>query len=630
MNGIAYPFDLLQNEDKLHLFQNIKAKIYGQNDAQISIEPIHGSLFITNIRICWFNFPKKIEELSPQERQLVETIQDKHGQKKELWQQLNLNGKSFMFLYSRLLSHGLQGNKLRCFIGELEAEDDIYVQQNKNTGLEDFLEQENPVNIVNLEGGKYQIEFDLQLLDKQTQDEIFDLVTEYSINQKESNDSEEKNQKEMNDEKINTKNDKFSQGNKAIKNIYKIIKPPNCKRLLLRPNGNIIINYVEQGDYLIFRKTQLYVNSQNFISIPVDFEQTNQTVYEGGIDGIHFLPYGKGLFRNKYCQFDGQFKDGFASDFCTIELNQQKCKIQCQYQWGQRHGVYEEESDNYSIECYYQNNLKEGKFIQKQKKGDNQNVIQEKYQYYKNGTIITKKEYNKNEYQKNINQKTTRYLLTHQEFTISNNIFKGFNYGEWLNQLCVDYYLQLVIDYYKLAQGQSIKLLNTIECQEIFSSLITTKESKVVIFPQLMEINLKLSEIDKLIFIMNVDRSHFLVLVYQNEYLYMLNSLNNKLDQVILDQVAKIFPKLKRAEKGKEKMKIVNVAQQTNTFDCGIHSIYNTILQYKYFNKNVDEIEYQVTKKMMEKFRIHIKNVLINDYAHILPQISDSKQNHRF
>ncbi|CAD8190063.1 unnamed protein product [Paramecium pentaurelia] len=630
MNGIAYPFDLLQIEDKLHLFQNIKAKIYGQNDAQISIEPIHGSLFITNIRICWFNFPKKIEELSPQERQLVETIQDKHGQKKELWQQLNLNGKSFMFLYSRLLSHGLQGNKLRCFIGELEAEDDIYVQQNKNTGLEDFLEQENPVNIVDLEGGKYQIEFDLQLLDKETQDEIFDLVTEYSINQKESNDSEEKNQKEMNDEKINTKNDKFSQGNKAIKNIYKIIKPPNCKRLLLRPNGNIIINYVEQGDYLIFRKTQLYVNSQNFISIPIDFEQTNQTVYEGGIDGIHFLPYGKGLFRNRYCQFDGQFKDGFAFEFCTIESNQQKCKIQCQYQWGQRHGVYEEESDNYSIQCFYQNNLKEGKFIQKQKMGDKQNSIQEKFQYYKNGTIITKKEFNKNDYQKNISQKTTRYLLTHQEFTISNNIFKGFNYGEWLNQLCVDYYLQLVIDYYKLAKGQSIKLLNTIECQEIFSSLITTKESKVVIFPQLMEIYLQLSEIDKLIFIMNVDRSHFLVLVYQNEYLYMLNSLNNKLDQVILDQVAKIFPKLKRAEKGKEKMKIVNVAQQTNTFDCGIHSIYNTILQYKYFNKNVDEIEYQATKKMMEKLRIHIKNVLINDYAHILPQISDSKQNHRF
>lgn len=45
-----------------------------------------------------------------------------------------------MFLYSRLLSHGLQGNKLRCFIGELEAEDDIYVQQCKTTGLEDFLE----------------------------------------------------------------------------------------------------------------------------------------------------------------------------------------------------------------------------------------------------------------------------------------------------------------------------------------------------------------------------------------------------------------------------------------------------------------------------------------------------------
>ncbi|CAD8191653.1 unnamed protein product [Paramecium octaurelia] len=193
MNGIAYPFDLLQNEEKLHLFQNIKAKIYGQNDAQISLEPIPGSLFITNVRICWFNFPKKMEELSPQERQLVETIQVKHGQKKELWQSLNLNGKSFMFIYPRLLSHGLQGNKLRCFIGELEAEEDVYIQQSKSTGLEDFLEQDNPVNIVDLERGKYQIEFDLQLLDKQTQDEIFDLVTEYSINQQDSSDSEQSN-----------------------------------------------------------------------------------------------------------------------------------------------------------------------------------------------------------------------------------------------------------------------------------------------------------------------------------------------------------------------------------------------------------------------------------------------------
>ncbi|CAD8124175.1 unnamed protein product [Paramecium sonneborni] len=191
MNGIAYPFDLLQNEDKLHLFQNIKAKIYGQNDAQISIEPINGSLFITNIRLCWFNFPKKIEELNPQERQLVETIQTKHGQKKELWQQLNLNGKSFMFIYSRLLSHGLQANKFRCFIGELEAEEDLYAQQTKSTGLEDFLEQQNPANIVDLEKGKYQIEFDLQFLDIQTQNEIFDLVTEYSIIQDDPNDSDQ-------------------------------------------------------------------------------------------------------------------------------------------------------------------------------------------------------------------------------------------------------------------------------------------------------------------------------------------------------------------------------------------------------------------------------------------------------
>lgn len=66
--NLAYPFNRLENEEKFYLYENIKVKIVGQNNTEISIEPLFGNILITNYRLCWFNFPKKIEELTIQEK----------------------------------------------------------------------------------------------------------------------------------------------------------------------------------------------------------------------------------------------------------------------------------------------------------------------------------------------------------------------------------------------------------------------------------------------------------------------------------------------------------------------------------------------------------------------------------
>ncbi|CAD8191655.1 unnamed protein product [Paramecium octaurelia] len=433
----------------------------------------------------------------------------------------------------------------------------------------------------------------------------------------------------MTDDRNNNQAKIYDRQGQIRKTMYKVIKRINpdqqCKRLILRPNGNIIINNVDQGEFALLRDSKLYVNCQNFISIPKDFEETEFTVYEGDIDGFHFLPYGKGVFKSKTERFEGFFADGFACDLCTLEKSQLSSKIKCYYSWGQKHGKYEEENNNQLIQGFFENDLKQGLFTEKQKTAGKQ-----EYKYYKNGIMQNFDGQTYDNQQKKLST-TTRYLFNHQDYSINNFTFKGLYYGEWLNQLIVDYYLQLVIDYYKDSLAESIYHLNTIECQDIFSSQMIAKDSKPIIPPKLLEINCLISDIKKLIFIMNVDRVHFLVLVCQNQQLFLLNSQKNILqDKIILQKVVKIIPSISKAKNNSEKLKIVEVGQQHNNFDCGIHSIYNTLLQYKYCDKKVNEIDYQATKKMMEKLRIHVKNVLINDYAHLLPQISDSKQNHRY
>ncbi|CAD8124174.1 unnamed protein product [Paramecium sonneborni] len=418
----------------------------------------------------------------------------------------------------------------------------------------------------------------------------------------------------------------FQQKHSIQKQMYKIKTPSNCQKLLLRPNGNIIIVSVIKGDFTILQDCKLFINCKNYISIPRDFPEDDQTTYKGGLDGNHFLPYGYGTFENQSGIFKGNFKDGFAFGSCVFELKQKNYRQECVYQWGQKHGQCTEINEQFKSIGLYENNLKHGIFVIKDLNTQNRSE-QERKEFYRNGIMRNIGETKNNQYR--LQQQTTRYLLYHKDYSITNFSFKGFNYGEWLNQLGLDYYLQLVDDYYKVTHNKLVCLINTVECQDIFTSLITSKDYKASILPKLLEVNVLLSEIKKLIFVMNVDRGHFLLLVYQNSFLYILNSIRNKQDDIILDRVAKIFPQFQNQSQNNKKLSIP-IPQQNNGFDCGIHTIFNTLLQYKYIDKDVNQIDYTTNNKIMEQLRKHVKNVLLDDYAHIIPQFSNNKSNHRY
>lgn len=60
-----------------------------------------------------------------------------------------------MFRYKELVSHGLQGGTLVCFLGSYEEE--MEIEDDEQTGVQELLEQTDPAEIVSLEKGEYQV-----------------------------------------------------------------------------------------------------------------------------------------------------------------------------------------------------------------------------------------------------------------------------------------------------------------------------------------------------------------------------------------------------------------------------------------------------------------------------------------
>ncbi|KAM3139385.1 hypothetical protein pb186bvf_008605 [Paramecium bursaria] len=173
MDQFAYPFNPLPDEERFHLFHNIHAKIEA-NDTDIKLEPIAGSILITNERVAWFTTPR---DLTEDEKGFIQTFDNQHGQQEKSFTVLNHKGKSFMFKYNDLVSHGLQGQKLFCFLGSAEEMELEGIQQQS---IQEITQQQDPADIVQVEGGTYKIEFDLKELPKEEQENLFQVLSEYA------------------------------------------------------------------------------------------------------------------------------------------------------------------------------------------------------------------------------------------------------------------------------------------------------------------------------------------------------------------------------------------------------------------------------------------------------------------
>ncbi|CAK67039.1 unnamed protein product (macronuclear) [Paramecium tetraurelia] len=384
-----------------------------------------------------------------------------------------------------------------------------------------------------------------------------------------------------------------------------IFKVKIGQSLILRPGGNIfILPTIMENQLPLGYQCLLYINQIGYMPIPQDFLY-DRSVYRGGLDRDTFLPNGRGEIQSKTStKFIGQFKEGFADGRCNIDNDD----IMFHYSWGWKHGPFEEKVQNCKTTGFFKNNLMHGevKSITEQ-----DSVTDTKIMYYYNNVRV---EYPPQDYPK---QQTTRYLFMHKEFSINNYLFLGLRECNWINQLLIDYYLELIQDYFRVMNPDNqIFLINTITSQDIFSSVISCSSSDISIPKKIQELILK-NAFNRLIIILNVDRSHFVTLVFQNNTLYMLNSMNY-CDEMILEKVSFLFLHL-HLEKQIER-RILTVPQQENGHDCGLYSIFNVLLQYINVNTPVDQIDYNIeTPERIAYLRQHLRNVLLNDYSHLIP-----------
>ncbi|CAK78079.1 unnamed protein product (macronuclear) [Paramecium tetraurelia] len=377
---------------------------------------------------------------------------------------------------------------------------------------------------------------------------------------------------------------------------------------ILRPSGDLIKLPKISNDKYNFNHTYIYISTRIPFCNP-NLGDLDQTVfrYTGSIDQQTFLPNGQGVLDcDETFQFQCKFVDGLATGKGCLDLKFQKQKFEGQFQNGLKHGESITSNPNQTITTgYYQNNMKQGIFINKIQNGS---IVKEIY--YKNDLTVKQKDECK------FDEKTicTRYLVNHKDISINNHFFSGLTEEKWINQLLVDYYLRLLSDYYKTSSKAQIYLFNTSQSQDLFTSQISLVDQKSLKVPQKHEqvIN-DFQKYNKIIFILNADQVHFLVLVYQNKSLYMLNSYATQNDQKILQAVGSIFPIQLNLQQ-------IQVEQQQNTYDCSLYSIYNVMLQYKYYNLDVEKIDYRVSYKYIKKLRLHLKNIISNDYAHIILQ----------
>ncbi|CAD8078325.1 unnamed protein product [Paramecium sonneborni] len=173
-NEIQYPFQPMLSEDQFHLFEDVKVKLIGQNGKEIEFLQNSGNLLITNERLCWYSLLQNNESSLTNEQ----IQQEKQNEKIEGNGSLvsNIKGKSFMFNYETLVSHGQQGDQFMCFLGSQE-EEEMELEEEQEALIE-LVQQQNPAEIVNLGKGEYQIYFDLSKLSKETQIKINDIFTE--------------------------------------------------------------------------------------------------------------------------------------------------------------------------------------------------------------------------------------------------------------------------------------------------------------------------------------------------------------------------------------------------------------------------------------------------------------------
>ncbi|CAD8135038.1 unnamed protein product [Paramecium pentaurelia] len=403
--------------------------------------------------------------------------------------------------------------------------------------------------------------------------------------------------------------------------LCKVIYGQNTKKIILLENGSIVTGNIwisYQDQYLIPLSVSLYTHVEYFnqgiehMNEDQLFRKDVVLSYLGPVNN-HFNPnvskaqyelniLGK-LTQNREgqnYQYEGCFNDGFFDGQGKLYIAN-NLQYKGEYRVGMKHGEgIELYHKDYYLEGNYECGRKNGVFRLTQKIADKiwQVKQQEPQKLYKNGIEVN----NQNQgYQFELKKKSSlapsRILLNYGEYGINNFQLKSLQPGRWLNSSIIDIVIgQILILRFKIMDkinnDYNTVFINCNLFQDIFGSLVTKGDGiQTQIFQQIIDSQKKQNKTFRFVFYFNLDRGHFLSVVYENKKLYLIDSMKDKKEN-LLYQMKKLLNSFNFQVEGD--WQDFQVSQQNNSYDCGVYTIY-------YISQIIKNIDQSIPKMIQNK-----------------------------
>ncbi|CAK58262.1 unnamed protein product (macronuclear) [Paramecium tetraurelia] len=447
--------------------------------------------------------------------------------------------------------------------------------------------------------------------------------------------------------------------------MVKIAYKEGSQSLFLQPNGNIVkgkVWFPYNSPHLcpLWLSSKFEILSSYFNNnLNADLRKYCGLVSYSGPVNDYFEPHTydfdnetEGIMKtlSDETTYKGGFKNGLIDGTNRVYNNASTLLYYGGYKIGQKHG------EGYSLEYYsqqnqptymkgqYESNLKQGLFVnhilvdgsKREKQFQKQGSIQE---YYKNGIKHDRLPADIQQYK--ASQNPSCYLLNFNEYGINNFQLASLRPGGWINSSVIDILLKqllfLVNNSNLPSQNTGIQNMKTcfINCsqfQDIFGSMVTKGEKiNHKIFDEMNDLHQSYLMKDKLngenqfvqnfriVFYFNLDRSHFLSAVFENERLYLIDSLRDN-RKAVVHQITLFLQYF--GFKVQEQNENFRISQQQNSFDCGAYTIFyvSQIIKHQHLtieqmiNKNC----FEISQSQINYLRYLIYLNLIGDGASII------------
>ncbi|CAD8137119.1 unnamed protein product [Paramecium octaurelia] len=393
------------------------------------------------------------------------------------------------------------------------------------------------------------------------------------------------------------------------------------KQLFLLQNGDIIVSKfnnqmtipLSTSRVIHFQKPrfcyqQSLLSEQSLIQIVSEgvldenFDQNGQTiilsqgnlVYQGNMQSG--LLNGEGTIKNQYNQiiYQGNFVHNKKHGFGKIVYNNR-------YYYGQfnddmMHGQFQICNEENGLIYYFYRNQ------QVNKQDFNQ---QNTYQ-------ITSQEGNQTISKILSNEQVSQSICSYKDFNFRIQAYYALNTGHWLFEDSLDYFLDYFNHFFtyseKATNGQTV-IFNTYET----SKYINCDYDQKFYYHEIpyQELNQEIRNKKRKVFVMNSQRSHFLVMIEDNKQLHVCDSLyqeNKSLEQA--------FYNLLKLEN--RSCRVLKCSQQKNGYDCGIFALFYAIQFMKYDNLSMNEMEKKLRLEDPGQIRWQLKQFVKYNHDYIL------------